>query len=98
MFASIKTIRIFVRQSKTKNMKIETEIKLMTERLAKRVNQWTNEGQELVDRFNDVLNIELSYISFENNKVKSYYRAAVLITMSINHRTHYEIVFPKIKY
>jgi len=72
----------------------KTEIKNIAMRLAKGINRWNQNGVELKNRFNNAIDLELSFISFSNENAKSMFKTVVLKTVANNHKTSYRIVYP----
>jgi hypothetical protein len=81
-------------------MKTQMEIAVneITTRLVRGINRWNQQGSELKERLLLVLEMEVSFYSFENETARQMFFSSVLRNLSIKHQTHYRIVYPPYNY
>ena len=77
-------------------MKTQMEITAneIATRLVQGINRWNQQGAELKQRLLCLLEVEISFLSFENEVSKQMFSTSVLRTLAANHATHYRIVYP----
>lgn len=77
-------------------MKTQMEITAneIATRLVKGINRWNQQGVELKERVLSLLEMEVSFLSFENETAKQMFSTIVLRTLAMKHQTHYRVVYP----
>lgn len=84
--------------STMEDMKVLTlteEVNAIAMRLARGVNRWNQSGSDLKTRVAKTISFELDSLSFENDITKCMFSKLVSNAFAANHKTSYEIVFPK---
>lgn len=78
-----------------------TTIANITKRLSNGLNRWSNttsSSDALKSRLLSMLDMELSFLSFDKESTKSMLHTVILRTLSVDYNEAYRLAYPPIEY
>lgn len=79
----------------------KTTIANITKRLSNGLNRWSNttsNSEALKSRLLSMLDMELSFLSFDKESTKSMLHTVILRTLSSDYNSSYRLAYPPIEY